>query len=298
MHNSNKDQMINPTLTGDSAGGEWTTTLRPVSGWFDIHLAELWRYRDLIALFVKRDFVAVYRQTVLGPLWYLIQPLLTTLVFTIIFGQVAKISTDGLPQILFYLSGFVAWRYFSDCLTKTSNTFVGNAHLFGKVYFPRLTVPISVVLSNLIAFVIQVALFLCFWGYFAVKDADIHFKPLLILLPLIVLQMAFLGLGCGIIISSLTTKYRDLAQLVGFGTQLWMYATPVVYPMSIVPKKWYWLMALNPMAPLIEFFRYTFLGVGEVNALNLLVSFIMTLLILALGIVLFSRIEKSFMDTV
>jgi len=298
MSSSSHDQTVNPSQVDSAGDGEWTSTISPVSGWFDIHLGELWRYRDLIMLFVKRDFVSVYKQTILGPLWYLIQPLLTTLVFTIIFGKVAKIPTDGLPHILFYLSGFVAWRYFADCLTKTSNTFIGNANIFGKVYFPRLIVPLSVVISNLIAFAIQIVLFLCFWVYYYLAGADIHFRPLLFLLPLVVVQMAALGLGCGIIISSLTTKYRDLAQLVGFGAQLWMYATPVVYPMSMLPKEWQWLMGLNPMASLIELFRYSFLGVGTVNVVSLCTSFFMTIIILAGGIVLFSRIEKSFMDTV
>ncbi len=276
----------------------WTKTIRPVSGWSDIHLGELWRYRDLIMLFVWRDFVAIYKQTILGPLWYLIQPIMTTLIFTVIFGKVAKISTDGLPPVMFYLSGVVAWRYFADCLTKTSNTFVGNAHIFGKVYFPRLTVPLSVVISNLTTFAIQLVLFACFWVYFYAKGTVIQLQPAAWLLPLLILQMAALGLGCGIIVSSLTTKYRDLTQLVGFGVQLWMYATPVVYPMSIVPEKYQWLMALNPMAPIIEAFRYTFLGVGTVDIGAIMTSAVMTGVLLFAGIVLFSRIEKSFMDTV
>lgn len=282
-----------------STAPDWTEVIRPVSGWFDIHLGELWRYRDLIMLFVRRDFVAVYKQTVLGPLWYLIQPIMTTLVFTVIFGQVAKIPTDGIPPVLFYLAGTVVWRYFSDCLTKTSNTFVGNAHIFGKVYFPRLTVPMSVVISNLIAFAIQLLLFLGFWLYFLAADSGVRPQPgYLLLMPLLVLQMAALGLGCGIIVSSLTTKYRDLAQLVAFGVQLWMYATPIVYPMSVIPGKWQWLAALNPMAPVVETFRYAFLGAGTVNAAHLVISLISTAVILFVGIVLFSRIEKSFMDTV
>lgn len=298
MGSPSHGQPVTDVQVESAEEGEWTSIIRPVSGWFDLHLSELWNYRDLVMLFVKRDFVSVYKQTILGPLWYLIQPLLTTLVFTVIFGKVAKISTDGLPQILFYLSGFIAWRYFSDCLTKTSNTFVSNAHIFGKVYFPRLTVPLSVVISNLIALAVQVFLFLGFWAYFYSTGAKIHFQPLLFLLPLVILQMAALGLGCGIIISSLTTKYRDLAQLVGFGVQLWMYATPVVYPMSIISEKWLWLMVFNPMAPLIELFRYSFLGVGTVNVGILSISFFMTIIILTGGIVLFSRVDKSFMDNI
>jgi len=277
---------------------EWTSVIRPVAGWFDIGLSELWRYRDLIMLFVRRDFVSVYKQTILGPLWFLIQPLFTTLVFTVIFGKVAKISTDGLPQPLFYLSGIVGWTYFSNCLNKTSNTFAGNAHIFGKVWFPRLTVPISIVISNLITFGIQLLLFFCFYAYFYLIGANISFNKMIVFLPLLVLQMAALGLGFGIIVSSLTTKYRDLAQLVGFGLQLWMYVTPIVYPMSQVPQKWQWLIAFNPMAPIIESFRYTFLGSGTVNGFQIGMSIVTTFLVLFTGIVLYSRTEKSFMDTV
>ncbi len=282
----------------ESTDEVWTSTIRPVSGWFDIHLGELWRYRDLVMLFVRRDFVAIYKQTILGPLWYLIQPIMTTLVFTVIFGMVANISTDGLPQVLFYLSGVVAWRYFADCLTKTSSTFVDNAHIFGKVYFPRLTVPLSVVISNLISLCIQLLLFACFWLYFYFQGADIRMQGTLFLLPLLVLQMAALGLGGGLIVSSLTTKYRDLTQLVGFGVQLSMYATPVVYPSNIIPAQWQWLTALNPMAPVIESFRYMFLGVGQVNFANIATGAIITIIILFVGILLFSRVEKSFMDTI
>ena len=280
------------------ADPEWTKTIRPVSGWFDFRLDELWAYRDLMMLFVRRDFVAIYKQTILGPLWYLIQPVVATIVFTIIFGKVAKISTDGLPQVLFYLSGVVIWRYFSDCLNKTSNTFVSNAHIFGKVYFPRLTVPLSVVISNLLAFFIQLLLFGCFWIYFYYQGSAIQLHLAGMLLPLLIIQMAALGLGCGIIVSSLTTKYRDLTHLVGFGVQLWMYATPVVYPSSIVPERYQWLMALNPMASIVEVFRYAFLGVGVVSVTNIMISSSMTLMILFVGIILFSRVEKNFMDTV
>jgi len=282
----------------DEENIEWTSVISPASGWFDIHLSELWRYRDLIMLFVRRDFVSVYKQTILGPLWFLIQPLFTTLVFTVIFGKVAKISTDGLPQPLFYLSGIVGWTYFSNCLNKTSNTFAGNAHIFGKVWFPRLTVPISIVISNLITFGIQLLLFFCFYAYFYLIGANISFNKMIVFLPLLVLQMAALGLGFGIIVSSLTTKYRDLAQLVGFGLQLWMYVTPIVYPMSQVPQKWQWLIAFNPMAPIIESFRYTFLGSGTVNGFQIGMSIVTTFLVLFTGIVLYSRTEKSFMDTV
>ena len=249
-------------------------------------------------LFVRRDFVSVYKQTILGPVWFLLQPLFTTVVFTIIFGRIAKIPTDGLPQPLFYMAGVVAWGYFSGCLNKTSTTFVSNASIFGKVYFPRLTVPIANVISSLISFAIQFALFLCFVGYYIASGAAVRMTPLVLFLPLLLFQMAILGLGFGIIVSSLTTKYRDLTQLVGFGVQLWMYATPVVYPISRIPDKWQWIVSLNPIAPVIEAFRYIFLGAGTVNALQMGMSVGITLLVLFVGIVLFSRIEKSFMDTV
>jgi len=277
---------------------QWTSVIRPVSGWFDIHLGELWRYRDLIMLFVRRDFVAIYKQTILGPLWFLLQPLFTTIVFTVIFGKIAKIPTDGLPQVLFYLSGVVVWNYFSNCLNKTSDTFVANAGIFGKVWFPRLSVPLSIVISNLITFAIQFVLFLGFWLYFLVNSSTINPQPLILILPLLILQMAALGLGCGIIVSSLTTKYRDLAQLVGFGVQLWMFATPVVYPISRIPERFQWIIALNPMAPIVELFRYAFLGAGTIIPWQIGLSIVNTVIILFIGIILFSRIEKSFMDTV
>jgi lipopolysaccharide transport system permease protein len=249
-------------------------------------------------LFVRRDFVAVYKQTILGPLWFLLQPLFTTIVFTVIFGKIAKIPTDGLPQVLFYLSGIVVWNYFANCLNKTSDTFVANAGIFGKVWFPRLSVPISIVISNLITFAIQFVLFLCFWVYFLLSGSTINPQPLILILPLLILQMAALGLGCGIIVSSLTTKYRDLTYLVGFGVQLWMFATPVVYPISRIPARFQWIIALNPMAPIVELFRYAFLGAGTIIPWQIGLSIVNTVIILFIGIILFSRIEKSFMDTV
>jgi lipopolysaccharide transport system permease protein len=277
---------------------QWTTIIRPVSGWLNFNLAELWKYRDLIALFVRRDFVATYKQTILGPLWFLIQPLFSTIVFTIIFGKIAKIPTDGMPPMLFYMAGIVSWNYFSTCMTNTANTFVANASIFGKVYFPRLAVPVSVVIINLATFAIQFALFLCFLFYFMLRGAPIHPSPWILLIPLLMVQMGILGLGIGIIVSSLTTKYRDLTFVVGFGTQLWMYATPIVYPMSQIPEKWQWLYALNPMAAIVETFRFAFLGAGSINTTALLISASMTLTLFVVGVVLFSRIEKTFMDTV
>jgi homopolymeric O-antigen transport system permease protein len=276
----------------------WSKIIRPRNGWFDIHPGELWKYRDLIGLFVWRDFVSIYKQTILGPLWYIVQPLLTTVVFTVIFGNIAKLPTDGLPPFLFYLSGVIAWKYFADCLNSTSNTFVGNAHIFGKVYFPRLTVPVAVVISNLISLGIQLLLFMACYVYFWKNSTVIHPQPALLLLPILVIQMAALGLGFGIIVSSLTTRYRDLTHLVGFGVQLWMFASPVVYPASSLPDKWRWIMFLNPMAPVIELFRFAFLGTGSLDPQTWLVSLASTVCILLVGVVLFSRVEKSFMDTV
>jgi len=276
----------------------WTTIIKPVSGWFSFNLAELWRYRDLIALFVRRDFTANYKQTILGPLWFLIQPLFSTLVFTVIFGKIAKIPTDGMPPMLFYMSGIVAWNYFSSCMANTANTFVANAGIFGKVYFPRLAVPVSVVIINLATFAIQFVFFLCFLFYFMLRGAPIHPSAWILLTPLLIVQMGILGLGIGIIVSSLTTKYRDLTFVVGFGTQLWMYATPIVYPMSQIPEKWQWLYMLNPVAPVIEAFRFAFLGSGSINSNAIFISLGMTLALFVVGIILFSRIEKTFMDTV
>jgi len=276
----------------------WTIEIRSKSGWFDIDLSELWRYRDLIILFVKRDFVAFYKQTVLGPLWFLLQPLLTTVIFTIIFSNIAHISTDGLPPFLFYMAGTVAWTYFASCMTQTSNTFISNAPIFGKVYFPRMVVPISIVISNLLTFAIQLLLFLAFAGYFFLKGSPIHPNLWIVLFPFLLIQMAALGLGMGILISSMTTKYRDLALALGFGAQLWMYATPVVYPLSQIPEKWQFLFALNPMTAIVETFRYIFLGSGAIQPWMLGVSLGMTILILSLGIVLFSHVEKTFMDTI
>jgi len=277
---------------------QWTTIIQPRAEWFDINLSELWRYRDLIALFVRRDFVAFYKQTVLGPAWFLLQPLFSTIVFTVVFGKIAKISTDGLPQVLFYMSGIVAWSYFASCFTKTADTFVTNAHIFGKVYFPRLTVPISIVITNLLTFAIQFFLFLAFWLFFYLKGSNINPNLWLLSIPFLLVQMAALGLGVGITVSSLTTKYRDLSFAVTFGVQLWMYATPIVYPMSQIPVKWQWIYALNPMAVIVETFRHALLGAGSISLWHLAISFGMTSVLLVGGLLLFSRVEKTFMDTV
>lgn len=276
----------------------WTTVIKPKTGWFDINLKELFQYKDLIIMFVKRDFKTLYKQTILGPLWIIINPLLTTIMFTIVFGNIANISTDGMPQIVFYMLGTTVWTYFSTCLTKTSTTFTGNAAIFGKVYFPRLVTPISTVISGLINFVVQFVMFLCFATYYYISGAPIHPNLYILITPLLLLQLACLSLGFGVIISSLTTKYRDLAVLVTFGVQLWMYATPVVYPASQIDGKLKTLMMLNPVSPIVESFRYAFLGSGSIPWNFLGISVITTLVVLFIGVVLFSRVEKTFMDTV
>jgi len=278
--------------------GEWTTVLRPETGWINLRLGQLWRYRDLILLFVRRDFVAVYKQTILGPAWHVLQPLLTTITFTVIFGNIARLPTDGLPKFLFYMAGNVMWGYFSSCVTKTAETFVANANIFGKVYFPRLVIPVSVVLSNLISFAIQFAFFLCFLAYFAARGSDIRLSVWALLTPVLLLMMAALGLGLGIIVSALTTKYRDLRHLVTFGVQLFMYATPVIYPISSVPARYRPLIEWNPMTPIIETFRHAFLGAGTVSGTHLLASGLTVLAVLLVGLILFTRVERTFMDTV
>jgi lipopolysaccharide transport system permease protein len=270
----------------------------PQRNLLDLRLRELWHARDLILLFVRRDFVSVYKQTILGPLWYLIQPLLTTITFTVIFGNIAKLPTDGLPQFLFYMSGTIIWTYFSSCLSKTSDTFVSNAGLFGKVYFPRLAVPISILISNLIAFSIQFAFFLVFMGYFAWKGTPLHPNWWILLTPLLLLMMAGLGLGFGIIVSSLTTKYRDLRFLIQFGIQLLMYITPVIYPTSAIPHRFQVLIQFNPMSSVVEAFRYAYLGAGTVNLTQLAYSFGIMVVAIIIGVIIFNRVEATFMDTV
>jgi lipopolysaccharide transport system permease protein len=275
----------------------WDLIIEPHRHLLDLKLGDLWRARDLVMLFVWRDFVSVYKQTILGPLWYLIQPLLTTVVFTVIFGNIAKLPTDGLPQFLFYLSGTVVWSYFASCLTKTSDTFVSNSNLFGKVYFPRLAVPVSILISNLITFTIQFVLFPIFMGYFALRGTVLNPNAWILLTPVLVLIMAGLGLGLGIIVSSLTTKYRDLRFLVQFGVQLLMYATPVIYPISSIPARFQWIILANPMTSIIEAFRYAFLGAGSVNIGHLTYSFGFMMVVVIVGSIIFNRVEQTFMDT-
>jgi lipopolysaccharide transport system permease protein len=276
----------------------WDKIIIPKRKLFDINLKELWQYRDLIMLFVKRDFVTVYKQTILGPLWYFIQPIFTTVIFTVIFSGVAKIPTDGKPAMLFYMANSIAWNYFASCINKTSNTFILNAGIFGKVYFPRLTSPISIVISNLITFGIQFILFLIFFSYYYFNNYDIHPNIFILFSPVLVLLMAIFGLGIGIIVSSLTTKYRDLQFLVVFGVQLLMYATPVIYPISYFPDKYKIFILANPMTAIIEAFRYAFLGSGLLNWHLLLYSALFSVLTLIIGILMFNRIEQKFMDTV
>jgi lipopolysaccharide transport system permease protein len=277
---------------------DWDMIIEGRSSLIDLKLREVWHYRDLLLMFVKRDFVAFYKQTILGPLWFFIQPLATTIIFTFIFGNLAGISTDGLPQPLFYLAGITAWNYFGDCITKTSTVFKDNANIFGKVYFPRLIMPLSIVASNLVRFGVQMLLFLGMMIYFAVSGADFSPTWAIALFPLLVVLMALLGLGIGLIITAMTTKYRDLSFLLQFGVQLLMYITPVIYPLSAAPEKYRWIIELNPMASIIEAFRFGFLGQGEFTAGSLGYSALATLLILLTGVIIFNKTEKSFVDTV
>jgi lipopolysaccharide transport system permease protein len=286
-------------LQAADPGDTWSLVIRPHGGWWELQLGDVWHYRDLLWMFVRRDFVAVYKQTILGPIWFFIQPLLTTIMFTVIFSGVAKISTDKLPPMLFYLAGTTPWNYFATSLTKTSATFITNASLFGKVYFPRLVTPISIVISNLIQFSIQFLLFFGFLAYYLYKGAPVHPDWLMIVLmtPVLLLLMALLGLGTGILVSSLTTKYRDLNLLITFGVQLGMYATPVIYPLSNIPEKYRLWIEMNPMSAIIETFRSIYLG-GTIPWELLGISAGVTLILLLLGTAIFNRVEKTFMDTV
>jgi lipopolysaccharide transport system permease protein len=302
VHEDGGGTMENCEEAADSAvATDYCIVIEPNRSWFRIPWREILQYRDLWLLLVRRDFVAKYKQTILGPLWFIIQPLLMTVMFTIVFGRIAKIPTDGLPRPLFYLCGMLAWSYFAECIRATSTVFVTNARLFGKVYFPRIIVPVSIVTSNLIAFVIQLATFLGFWIYFKFfTEAGQHFSPTpyLFALPFLLLQTGCIGLGVGLWMSSMTAKYRDFVHLTGFLTQLWMYATPIVYPLSEVPEKWRWLSALNPMTGIVETYRYAFLGAGTVEPHYLIISAVTTLVLLVTGILLFERTERTFIDTV
>jgi lipopolysaccharide transport system permease protein len=279
----------------------WDQTIRPQTGVFDINAGELWHYRDLLVLMVRRDFVATYKQTILGPIWFFLQPILTTLTFMLIFGRIAGISTDGLPMILFYMAGVTLWNYFSECLTRTSTVFKDNASIFGKVYFPRLIMPLSIVVSNLVKLGIQLSLFLVFWLYYFLFKHAVQPNAYLLLTPLLVLMMGMQGLGFGLIITAMTNKYRDLVFLLTFGIQLAMYATPIIYPLSKIDKsapQFSLLIRANPMSSIVETFRFGFLGQGTFTWGMLGYSAGVTLVILLFGALIFNRVEKTFMDTI
>lgn len=277
---------------------KFTTVIKAKSGWFDINIRELFQYKDLIFLFVKRNYTARYKQTILGPLWLILNPLLTVLLHTFVFGNIAGLSTDGSPQFAFYLASNALWSYFAACLSQTASTFTANSSIFGKVYFPRLTMPLSTVLTAGIDLVIQVVMLVVILVIYAIQGTPLALNASILLIPVLMIQIALLGLGCGIIVSSLTTKYRDLTVLVTFGVQLWMYASPVVYSVSQIPERFYAVYMLNPIAPIITIWRYSFLGSGVFPLFFWGVSWIVTIFILLAGIILFSKVEKTFMDTV
>lgn len=276
----------------------WDLVIRPRRSIFHVDIKAIWEYRDLLTMFVRRDIVVVYKQTILGPLWFFVQPILTTLIYILVFGRIAKISTDGVPMILFYLSGIIMWNYFSECFNITAKTFTENANIFGKVYFPRLIMPLSKVISGLIKFGIQFVLFLAVYFYFLFKTNTVHPNFNLLLVPYLVALMAMLGLGFGIIFTSLTTKYRDLNFLIAFGVQLLMYATPVIYPVSAIPDKYKLLIMANPMTPIMETFKNAFLGAGHVSTGGILYATLFTFTVLLLGILIFNKTEQNFIDTV
>ena len=278
---------------------DYELIIEPKTSLFDLNLKEVWRYRDLLLLFVRRDFVAIYKQTIFGPLWFFIQPILTTVMFMVVFGGIAKMSTDGLPQAVFYLAGIVSWNYFAEALKTTSDTFVSNANIFGKVYFPRIITPLSIVVSKLLTFGVQFLLFLLVFGYFMVfTDANLQPNLTLLLLPLLILITAGLALGLGLIITALTTKYRDFKFLIGFAVQLAMYATPIIYPTSAIEGKIKLFIMANPMSSVIETFRYAFTGVGNFSWLHLGYSTVVMIVFITIGTLIFNKVEKTFMDTV
>jgi lipopolysaccharide transport system permease protein len=276
-----------------------TTQIKPRSGLLELNLPELWAYRDLLVMYVKRDIVTFYKQTILGPLWFVIQPVLTTIMFMLVFGRLAGISTDGIPQPLFYFSGIILWNYFADCLTRNSKIFIENQAVFGKVYFPRLVVPLSITISNLVRFLIQFTIFLAIYAWYYFQPGTmVNPNIYILLLPLLVVMAAGLSLGFGIIFSSLTTKYRDLTFLLQFAVQLWMYATPVIYPLNTIPADKQWILVMNPMTSVIETFKYGAIGQGVFSWAHLGYSFIFMVVTLFLGVVVFNKVEKGFMDTV
>ena len=276
----------------------WTEEIKSQNTLFSINFKEVWHYRDLLLMLVKRDYVTFYKQTILGPIWFFIQPLMTTVVYLVLFGQIAKLSTDGAPQIAFYLAGITIWNYFSEALTKTSTVFKDNASLFGKVYFPRLIMPLAIVCSGLMKFAIQFGLFIAVVLYFTFVNPKIHPNLWVLLTPFLVLLMATFALGLGMIFSSLTTKYKDLVFLLTFGIQLFMYATPVVYPTSAMPTKFAWLLHINPLTGIFECFRYAYLGTGSFQPMDLFLSTVLIGILFFIGIVIYNKVEKTFMDTV
>ena len=282
----------------NKTSNSWDVVIKPINSWFNINFREIFKYWDLVLLFVKRDFVVFYKQTILGPLWYIIQPLFNTLVFTLVFGKVAKIPTDGIPPFLFYLSGTIVWSYFSLCLNQTGKTFVSNAGIFGKVYFPRIIVPASTTITAVFQFLIQFMIFLGFYFYFWINGSDIKPNIYALMLPLVVLHMALMSIGFGLIISAATAKYRDLTFAMSFLVQLWMYLTPVVYPLSEVPDRFKIYILINPMTAVVETFRAAFFNVSSMPLQGLLLSISITFLVFFTGIIVFSRVEKTFMDTI
>jgi lipopolysaccharide transport system permease protein len=288
----------NKTKTSETLTETWDLEIRPKRHLLDINLKEIWDYRDLVMLFVRRDFVAKYKQTILGPIWFIINPLISTLMYTLVFAGIAKISTEGIPPQLFYLTGIVAWSYFAACLNGTSSTFLTNAGIYGKVYFPRLVSPISIIISSMVQLGIQLLLLVVFMIFYSITGYGIHLNIHLFYIPLLIINLALLGLGFGIIFSALTTKYRDLSNFLVFGVQLWMYITPVIYPSSSVPEKYRIFVFINPVAPLVEAFKYGLIGAGEFNPGRLFYSVIFTIILLFIGVILFNRTEHNFMDTV
>lgn len=276
----------------------WTAEITPKNSLLDLNLKELWAYRDLILIYIRRDIVVFYKQTILGPLWFVLQPVLTTLMFMVVFGNFAGISTDGIPQALFYYSGLLFWNYFADCLTRNSKIFIENQAVFGKVYFPRLVVPISITISNLVRFFIQLVLLIIIWLWFFFTGANVTINAYILLFPILIIMVAGLSLGFGIIFSSLTTKYRDLTFLLQFGVQLWMYITPIIYPLNSISASKQWIVQLNPMTSIIETFKFASIGTGSFSWFWLLYSFVFMIILLFAGIVIFNKVEKTFMDTV
>ena len=276
----------------------WDHVIESRTSLFDLRLKEVWHYRDLLYLFVRRDFVTVYKQTILGPLWFFIQPILTTITFTIIFGNVAQLSTDGAPKVVFYMAGITLWNYFSSCLTSVAGVFNANAGIFGKVYFPRLIMPLTIVISNLMKFGVQFLMFLIFVLYYYFFKYSIQPNNWILLTPVVIFLMAVISMGIGLILSSLTTKYKDLNQLIAFGVQLFMYATPVIYPSSSIPSGYKWVINLNPLVGLFDYMRYAYMGIGQFSATSLVYPSLFGLGILAVGIVFFNKTQRTFMDTV